>query len=454
MNFYTAVILGVVLTITTMTQTKATEHNNMNLNRSQLSQYLDALNQNHKAMSAVYISVQGQPVFEHYAGSASVANRVPLSATTRFRIGSVTKTYTAVLVMQAIEQQKLRLDSPLSRYFPDIPNADGITIQHLLNHRSGIHSFTDEPDYPTYMTKAKTQAEMLDIIVQYPADFEPDERHAYSNSNYVLLGYILESVYQKPLANIIAEHLSEPQQFTATLYGDAIDSETEASSYYYADGWQLSPETHLSIPHGAGAMVSTAKEANQFISRLFQGKLVSDDSLQAMIRLQDGYGFGLYALPFHEHTFLGHNGSIDGFLSANAYNPEDDVAITVLSNAMNYSFNDILIAVLSSLYGKELLIPDFSAKAQALNETTMTKLTGDFSSEDLPLDIRVFIENQKLMAQASGQGAFPLTAYSELEFRFDPAGIVIKYDADSLKSNKFQRFTLIQGGGKFLYNMK
>lgn len=426
----------------------------MNINHSQLSTYLDTLNKNDKAMSAVYISIEGKPVYEHYAGMASIADSVPLSAASRFRIGSVTKTYTAVLIMQAIEREELALDNTLAEYFPEIANADEITIQQLLNHRSGVHSFTDEPDYPSYMTQAKSKTEMLSMMAKYPPDFEPDERHAYSNSNYVLLGYILEAIHQKPLAEFISEQISQPQKFTNTYYGDAIDTPVEAASYYYAEGWQLSPETHLSIPHGAGAMVSTAKEANQFISRLFQGQIVSDKSLQAMTQLQDGYGFGLYALPFHEHTMLGHNGSIDGFLSANAYNPEDGVAITVLTNGMNYSFNDILIAVLSSVYNKELEIPDFSAKAQTLQRSNMDRLTGDFSSEDLHLDIKVFVENEALMAQATGQGAFPLTAYSATEFRFDPAGILIRYDEASLQSQKFSRFTLIQGGGKFLYKRK
>ena len=159
-------------------------------------------------------------------------------------------------------------------------------------------------------------------------------------------------------------------------------------------------------------------------------------------------------MPFYSHSLYGHNGSIDGFVSNTAYNPVDGVAMTVLSNAVNTAFNDVLIAVLSEAYGKPIEMPDFSHKPIELDSQLLTRFEGVYASDDLPMDIQFRIENEQLMAQATGQSALPLTPYSETEFRFDPAGIVIVFDPDSVADNQFERFTLTQAGGNYVFTRK
>lgn len=427
--------------------------NTANPMHSTLDTYLTSLSENHKMMTAVYITLNGTPIYEHYAGFASVEDNVPLSAQTRFRIGSITKTFTAVMVMQLIESDKLTLDTRLSTFFPEIPNAADITIQHLLSHRSGIFNYTNDPEYMGYMTTAQTQQQLVSRIQAYDPQFKPGSKHSYSNSNYALLGFIVESLYEKPLADVITEEIAKPLKLNNTYFGNSIEiTENEASSYRYKSTWVKQPETDMSVPHGAGAIVSTAKDTNHFFNALFAGKLISKNSLKAMMTLKDGYGLGMMAAPFNEKQLYGHFGSIDGFVSAAGYNTEDGLNITVFSNAVNYNFNNVLIAVLSSMYGLPVDVPDFSAKSIEVDETTLNAFEGKFASKQLPIKISFWVEDGKLMSQGEGQNPFPLEAYSETEFRFELAGIVIKFEKPDETSGQSSAFTLRQGGGTFVFS--
>lgn len=447
--------LVTLLVMLSLTMMASAYSQNLNPQHSKLDTYLTTLSENDKVMTAVYVSQHGKTLYEFYAGKASIEANVAISANTRFRIGSITKIFTSVLIMQLIEEGKLSLSTSLDNFYPDIPNAKHITIKHLLSHRSGIASFTDAPDYMSYMAKPQSRTQMEQRVRSKESLFEPDSKHQYSNSNYLLLGNIIETLRKKPYADVIAEKITNPLGLKSSYFGNSIEIENhEASSYRFSGSWMRQPETHMSVPHGAGAMVSTAKETNLFLSALFDGKLVSASSLKAMQTLQDGYGLGLFAAPFYEHSFLGHNGGIDGFVSATGHNLADGITVTVLSNGVNYNFNDVLIAVLSSIYKRDFDIPDFSAKPVELSTQVMSQVVGTYSSDQLPLDISFRIEGEQLMTQATGQGAFPLTPYSETEFRFDPAGIIIHFDPASLADGKLNTFTLNQGGGKFRFKRK
>ncbi|MFT6899189.1 MAG: D-alanyl-D-alanine carboxypeptidase, partial [Paraglaciecola sp.] len=128
--------------------------------------------------------------------------------------------------------------------------------------------------------------------------------------------------------------------------------------------------------------------------------------------------------------------------------------VTVLSNGVNYNFNDVLIAVLSNNYGKDFKIPDFSAKPVVLSAKAMDRTVGTFSSKDMPIELSFRIANKQVMYKPAGQSEKSLTAYSETEFRFEPAGIVIQFDPESLTDGKLNQFVITQSGYKFLYKRK
>ena len=160
--------------------------------------------------------------------------------------------------MKAVEEKKLNLDQTIDKYFPKIENASKITVANLLYHRSGIHSFTNDKEYLTWNTQPKNEKEMIEIIVKGGSDFEPDSKSEYSNSNFVLLTFIVEQAFKKPYSELVTEYITKPAGLKNTGLGSKIDTKNnECKSYKFTDKWNVEPETDISIPLGAGGIVST-----------------------------------------------------------------------------------------------------------------------------------------------------------------------------------------------------
>ncbi|MCW8875907.1 MAG: beta-lactamase family protein [Kangiellaceae bacterium] len=422
---------------------------------SKLDQFFEVLEKNNKAMLSVALSKDGEIVYQKQIGKFNVSKNLNSNQDTKYRVGSITKIFAATVVMQLIEEGKLSLDTKLSKFFPQVKNAENITVEHLLGHRSGIYNFTNEAGYFSYMTKKRTREQMLKIISDFSSDFEPGSKYAYSNSNYVLLGYIIEDVTKSSFADALNHRIVRKLGLKNTQYGAKIGTtQNEAYSYRFQSGsWVKAEETDMSIPHAAGAVVSTPTDLTIFMHGLFSGKLVSNDSLASMKKIKDGYGKGLITFPFGQKQAFGHGGGIDGFVSNTAYFPEDGLALAATSNGLNYEFNNMMIAILSAYYNVPFEIPNFDLKPIQLSVDKMKKLEGIYQTSSLPMDITVKLDGDNLTAQASGQSPFPLTSYSETEFRFDAAGIVMVF-VDGTGKPSFDNFVLKQGGGKHLFSRK
>ena len=412
--------------------------------KAKLDQYFDILEKNNRFMGSVALSDKGQVVYQRAIGYSDLAQNRKADITTAYRIGSISKTFTSVLVFKAIEAKKLSLDSKLSKFFPKVPNADKISISHLLQHRSGIHNFTDNKDYGNWNTKAHTESQLVDIIVQGGSDFEPDSKAQYSNSNYVLLSYILEKVYKKPYANLLQEQIVKPLGLKHTYLGAGIKHEkNEAQSYSYTNTWVLESETDPSVPLGAGAVVSTPADLLTFGQALFNGKLVSPNSLKLMENIRDGYGRGLFQVPFHSHLGFGHTGGIDGFASSWGYFPSTDIGLAITSNGVNSPVNDVAIILLSAIYKQAYAIPEFNTIS--LSSADLDPYLGEYSSAQIPLKITISKKDKILIAQATGQPSFPLEAVKKDIFQFPKAGLVLEFNPAE------NSFILKQGGGTFTF---
>lgn len=286
---------------------------------------------------------------------------------------------------------------------------------------------------------------MVEIIARGGSDFEPDSKAQYSNSNFVLLSYILESLYKKPYAEILADRITRPLSLVNTHLGRKTISpeQNECNSYKYFDKWRIESVTHPSIPLGAGGIVSTPRDLNKFADALFKGKLISANSLSTMLALKDNFGMGIFPVPFYAKRGFGHSGGIDGFNAMLIYFPEDELSYAITSNALNYTFNDIHIAVLSGIYGMPFDLPNF--EAITLKPEDLVKYTGVYSNSQLPIKLTVRIKNNALEGQGTGQAAFPLEAISEHTFKFTQGGIVMEFNPEN------RTMTLKQGGGVFLF---
>lgn len=419
-----------------------------NFDKAKLDQFFDGLSANNKGMGSLVISKDGKIIYSRAVGISHIGDKgfVPADAKSKYRIGSITKTFTATLVFQLVEEGKLKLEDTLDKFYPEIPNAKKITIAQMLNHHSGIHNFTSDAQYYlSYSRRPQTHEQILSIIAKTTPDFEPGTKAAYSNSNYVLLGYIIEKVSGKSYADVLKEKITSKINLADTYYGGKINgANNESYSFDFVRGnWKTLAETDMSIPGGAGAIVSTPTDLTTFIAALFDGKLVSQKSLDQMKTLTDGYGFGLVQFPFGEKKFLGHNGNIDGFTSMLGYQPEEKMAISYISNGTVYPVNNIMIAALSVYYNQPFEVPTF--KPLQLTAADLEKFTGVYATEAFPLKITFTVRDNKLYGQATGQRELPFEATDKNKFSFEPAGINIEFDAEK------STMILKQGGRDIIF---
>lgn len=412
--------------------------------KAKLDNYFNILEKNNKFMGSVALSKNDTIIYTKTIGYTDVENKIKANENSTYRIGSISKTFTSVLVLKAVEENKLDLNQTIDKYFSTIKNAEKITIKHLLTHRSGIHNFTNDKNYLTWNTQPKTENEMVAIISKAGSDFEPDSKAAYSNSNFVLLTYILQKTFNKPYAQLLQEYIIKPVGLQNTSMGGKINpANNECKSYVFNGSWKAETETDVSIPLGAGGIISTAGDLTKFANALFSGKILNPNSLEIMKTIKEHYGMGLFKIPFYNETGYGHTGDIDGFTSVFSYFYDKHISYALVSNGSNYNSNNISIAVLSAAYNKPFEIPTFST--YNVTSEDLDKYLGIYSSKQINLKITITKNNNVLIAQASGQPSFALEATEKDKFSFEQAEIVLEF-APIQKT-----MILKQAGGQFLF---
>ncbi len=282
-----------------------------NFNKLKLDSLFDILTEKNKAMGSLTISKNGTILYSRAIGYSFISEneKIPSTDITKYRIGSISKMFTATMILQLIEEGKIKLTTTVDTYFPQLPNANVITISNLLNHRSGFHNFTSDTDYTARMTQPKTQDEMLAIFSKDKVDFQPNEKYSYSNTNYVVLGYIIEKITKQSYSINLTERITSKIGLSNTYYGSKTNiKNNESFPYQLLTKWEQQPETDMSIPGGAGAIVSTPTDLTKFIEALFSLKFVSQNSLNQMKTMTDGYGMGMFQIPFYNKKAYGHNG--------------------------------------------------------------------------------------------------------------------------------------------------
>jgi len=389
---------------------------------------------------------KGEVIYSKSIGYVEVDKNLKANNNSKYRIGSISKTFTAVLVMKAVESNLLQLDQNIHKWFPSIKNAKKITIRHLLQHRSGLHNFTDNKDFYSWNTQSKTEAEMVAIIAKGGSDFQPNSKAEYSNSNFVLLTYILEKTYKKTYAQLLQEQIVNPLQLKNTyVFSDINTDANECASYKYQGKWKKESETHYSIPLGAGAITSTPFDLTLFADALLEGKILRPESLEEMKSIKADYGLGLFQVPFYEHIAYGHTGGIDGFTSVLAHFDSDSLSFAITCNGGTYDINNVAIALLSEYFDKPYDIPVFTTynlKAEELDQ-----YIGTYSSEEINLEINFTKEDLTLFAQGTGQPIVALDPIAKDTFQFEQADAIFEFDLPNatlfLKQNgaviKFKR---------------
>jgi D-alanyl-D-alanine carboxypeptidase len=417
------ILFATVLTLASFTADYAQA-----LDKAKLDQFFDRLAEKNKAMGSLTIAKDGKVVYTRAIGYAQIdgTTKKPLAATTRFRIASITKTYTAVMILQLVEEGKLKLTDALDKFFPQVPNARKITILQILSHRSGIPNIrrdqaTWKPGTPV------TKDEILALIVKGAPEFEPDTKSSYSNSGYFLLGLILEKLTGKSYDQALEERINSRIGLKDTyIAAGPIDvNKGEALTYINTGGdWKQGFETDPSIGF---QLISTPGDMAKFIQSLFDLKLSSQDSLNQMKTIRDEEGLGMVTFTFAGKTFYGNTGGGDNYGSWLAYQPEEKLVVAYATNAKVHPVKDIVSGAIDIYYGKPFEIPAF--ETIAVSPEVLDKYVGVYSNPDAPRKWAVTRNGGILFVQPGSEGAAALEATAQDKFQLFGGRVVFEFDA-------------------------
>ena len=292
---------------------------------------------------AVLVAEGNTVVFQKGYGEADRAWDVPVTPDTRFRIGSITKQFTAALILQLVEEGRVALDAPLTTYLPDYPAdpGDRVTVHHLLTHTSGIPSYTGLPGFMQAESRNPyTPAELTAVFSGLPQEFEPGTAYRYNNSGYILLGAIIEAVTGQPYDRVLREQLLTPLGLDDTGYEHNADVVERMAHGYTRTGTRYANAPYLdtTVPYAAGMMYATVGDLHRWTRALHAGRpFQRSATLQTMLTpFLDGYalgiGVGKEAMGEDSVRVVQHGGGIHGFTAMLAYYPERDVTVAVLDN--------------------------------------------------------------------------------------------------------------------------
>ena len=319
------------------------------LDISKLDSIFDAKEIDNKFMGTISVFKNNKEIYSRSTGYSDIENNIKSNSKTKYRIGSISKIFTSVLIMQLIEEGKLTLETKLSAFKPQVKLAEQITIEQLLSHRSGIYNFTDLKDYRTWMETPISDEELIDKINNKGRRFKPNKKFEYSNTNYFLLSLIIEIIEGKSFKKVLGNKIIKPFKLSETYCCENIKNNETAKSYYReGESWKEGTDTDLRITSGAGGLISTSKDVNEFFNLLSNYKIISKESLDKMTNnlTNGGYGFGLMQIEFFDKTGFGHDGIIDGFISNAFIFPNDNLSITYLSNGFRMDIQNLFAEII------------------------------------------------------------------------------------------------------------
>ncbi|MBR07861.1 MAG: hypothetical protein CMP48_09240 [Rickettsiales bacterium] len=294
--------------------------------------------------AAVLITKDDQVVFKKAFGLADVQKKKPITTDMIFQIGSMTKQFTSTAVLQLVEQGKVSLDNPIQKYVPYFPEKEyPITIHHLLSQTSGIPEFFDIDEKEMHLLSQEHTPEQLIAYYQdLPLEFEPGSQFQYSNSNYPLLGVVIEQVSGLSLKEYMRQNLFEPLQMTSTSlwYTDDMKKKRIPKGYRIYQGELMpSPKVVGSVPYAAGAIVSSLDDLWIWNRELHDNSILSDFVVENLTTEKQtssgngtGYGYGFFIKELLGHSTIQHGGNMYGFTSYGLYLPAEDLFVSILAN--------------------------------------------------------------------------------------------------------------------------
>jgi CubicO group peptidase (beta-lactamase class C family) len=411
---------------------------------TRMDQVAQAYVNNGSFMGAVLVARGHQVLFSKGYGSANLEWNIPNTPDAKFRLGSLTKQFTAASILLLEERGKLKVEDLVKKYLPDSPAAwDKITIFHLLTHTSGIPNFTSFPDYREKEALPATPEELVARFRDKPLDFQPGERWNYSNSGYVLLGYLLEKITGESYAKFVQEDIFVPLGMKDSGYdsNSAIILRRAAGYTSGPGGPRNAGYIDMSIPFSAGALYSTTEDLLRWEQGLFGGKLLSAASLAKMTTpFKNDYAFGLTVTMQDGHKRIEHNGGIEGFNTVLAYYPDDKLTVIVLSNINGQAPDDMYPKLATVAFGGQVTLPS-ERKEVSVAPSVLSGYVGSYSLTPMA-NMAITLEDGKLVSQVAGQPKVALFAESPTRFFTK----IVDAELDFGRDDKGAYLILHQGG--------
>ena len=359
-------------------------------------------------------------------GSADLENDIAATAQTVYRIGSVTKQFTSVAIMQLVQQGKLSLDDDITKYVPNAPtHGRRILVRHLMNHTSGIPSYTDVG--PAVARKARldlSHDSLLAIVRADSLQFEPGSHFYYNNTGYYLLGMIIERVTGKKYGDYVRDALFVPNGLSSTVYCSVAPIIKRRANGYDRgrDGLVNTDYIGMDLPFAAGSLCSTVGDLATWTRLLHSGKLVDASSFSAMttpVKLTSGrrmsYGFGLSADTLGAHRVIHHGGGINGFISELAYYPNDSLTVVVLANTSPAPSEQIANNIARFVFGMPFLTAPPAPADLRIAADEVKALVGNYRitfPDGSRRSARITATGEQLMLQIETQPAVRLLKQS------------------------------------------
>ncbi|MFZ6747073.1 serine hydrolase domain-containing protein [Undibacterium sp. JH2W] len=401
--------------------------------------------------ASVIVTRDGKTLFRKAYGLADVDHKTVLQPDMMMRIGSITKQFTAVAILQLVEAGKLNLNDDLGTVLPAFPaKGQKITIEHLLTHSSGIKNFLAMPGFGDIADKPLTVTEMLDFFKNEPLEFAPGEHFAYSNSGYFLLGLIIEKISGLSYADYLAQHVFSPLNMRHTAFeGRERDAQRRVEGYVRgSNGIQKASPISANIGYAAGALVSTVDDLALWDQAIAGSKLLKPASWQQALRphvLNDGkssnYGFGWMSIKIQGVAANAHDGIIPGFNSFVMRIPEQKVFVAVLSNDGRLNPNSAYMAekIAAIAIGKPF--PEY--KAIQLAPDVLDQILGVYKINARE-DRIVSRTGSQVFIQRSGKSKMEILPYSATEFfvKDSPARIHMRFEKNA--NGEVRQMVLVQ----------
>ena len=401
---------------------------------TQFDQLVQSYVTNRSFMGSVLIARGTNVVFSKGYGFANVEWDIPNSPTTKFRLGSITKQFTAAAILLLEERGKLKVEDPISKYVPDAPPAwNAVTIAHLLTHTSGIPSFTSFPEYKSREPFATSTEQIVSWFRDKPLEFQPGLTMNYSNSGYVLLGYIIERVTGDSYERFVQQNIFAPLGMKDSGYdSNTAIIKNRAAGYSPGPGGRVNAGfIDMSIPHAAGALYSTTEDLLRWEQGLFGGKLLSPASLQKMLTppaQRADYAFGVVVGTDNGHKTISHNGGIEGFNTAMGYYPDDKLTVIVLSNMNGPAADEMLPKLGAMALGLPVVLTS-ERKEIALPASTLRQFVGTYELAPA-VTLTITLDGDHLMAQLSGQPTLQIYPESDAMFFLKAVDAQIEFKKD------------------------